>query len=570
MTGMVLLLLLGYWPLPANYGISGTFMEYRNQHLHAGFDLSTNGKVGFPIHCFDDGKIVMLKVQKRGYGRVLYIRHPKRKLVSVYGHLDRFTPRLEKIVSRYIKLRHSRYPGTIVPRKPIPVQKGQVIAYSGESGVGWPHLHFELRNLQNEPVNPTNFGLSVNQDKSAPEFQFLNLYPETPSSTVNGHCRFVRLPVRHSKDGNFIVKPFRISGRVLMSVTIRDTDGRKGPLAIQRIIARLNHHPFYDYQAQVFSFDRFNRSSAVYDLTQTRLSPSTYGFNLFRIPGSDLQSQKQYPTTLQKGQNLMQVSAIDFAGHKVKLNLRFHWQGPSAQPVIPTTLTTASVLLHGQILHAASIHQPVSVPIADTDWTVMSYGLKPSTIRLGNVTIEAKGYNTSPRLIYARFVSKLPEETGLLIVPDTGIEIQPGQIFLSQLNLVMHWKVADIRMGWFRYDDVKKKWKYRETELNDTEHNANAEDFRNGTYAVFLDTASPVIHNNPYFFRNRTAWHITDVGKGVDDSTIILSRGKKTWKMQYDPDRKIAWIDRHLRKGRYKIRVTDIAGNTSSAIGRLH
>jgi len=289
MTGLVLLLMLGYWPLPANYGISGTFMEYRNQHLHAGFDLSTHGEVGFTVRCLDDGKIVMLKVQKRGYGRVLYIRHSKRKLVSVYGHLDRFTPRLEKIVSRYVKLRKSRYPGTIVPKKPIPVLKGEIVAYSGESGVGWPHLHFELRNLLNEPVNPVDYGFSVQSDQSLPVFQFLHIYPETPLSTVNGECKSVQLRLVRSRDGSFTVKPFRITGRVLMSVTIRDTDGRKGPLAIYRIDARLNHRSFYSYQARVFSFDRFNRSSAVYDLAHTRLSPSTYAFNLFQIPGAGLQ-----------------------------------------------------------------------------------------------------------------------------------------------------------------------------------------------------------------------------------------------------------------------------------------
>lgn len=570
MTGILMLLLMGYWPLPANYGITGTFMEYRNQHLHAGFDFSTDGKVGFPVRCFADGKIVLIKVQKRGYGRVLYIRHPKRGLVSVYGHLDRFTPHLEKIVSRYSTLRHTRYPGTIVPQHPIPVQKGQIIAHSGESGIGWPHLHFELRNLSNEPVNPTGFGLSVHEDQSPPEFQFLNLYPETPDSTVNGSCASLRLPLTRTKNGTFTTRPFRISGHVLMSVTIRDTDGRKGPLTVHDITATLNGYPYYRYQATSFSFDQFNRSSAIYDLTRTRLTPSTYSFNLFCIPGSGLHSQKEFPTQFQTGNNRMQVSANDFADHKAILDLQFNWQEASSQPIRPKAFTSSALFLDKRIVSAKDIHQPVSVRVAGQNWNAASYGIIPATLRLGNVSIKANGYNTSPRLIYARPVSALPHETGLKPVSETGIEVQPGLLFLSQLRLTFHWEKGDSRMGWFRYDSIKKKWKYRETELIDTEGNATAKDFRNGQYAVFLDNAAPEVLRNPFYFRDRTAWRITDIGKGVDDTTITLSKGKKKWNMEYDPDRKIAWIDKHLPAGYYELSVSDLAGNISNANGKLH
>ncbi len=569
MTGLLMLLMLSYWPLPANYGITGTFMEYRNQHLHAGFDLSTDGKVGLPVRCFDNGNIVLIKVQKRGYGRVLYIRHPKQKLISVYGHLDRFTPRLEKLVSRYRKLRHTRYPGTIVPRHPIPVQKGQVIAYSGESGVGWPHLHFELRNLNNEPINPTEFGLSVTGDISAPEFQFLNIYPETPSSTINGNCASARFPIKRTKEGVFTTRPFSITGPVLMSVTIRDTDGRKGPLSIHDIKATLNRHPFYRYHADSFSYNRFKRSSAVYDLGRTRLTPSSYSFNLFRIPGSNLLSQEEFPATFQKGLNRMHIYTIDFNQHKAEFEFTFKWQKVSGKLIHPTTFTSSALLLGKHIVSAGAIEYPVFVRISDHTWTAAPYNTVPAVIELGDISLKATGYNTSPRLVYTRQLTSLHHETGLKAIPDTGIEIQPGLVFFSQLDLAFHWKKSDPRIGWFRYDTVKKKWKYRKTELNNAQNSATAKDFRSGRYAVFLDTAAPVIHKNPYFFRERVAWHITDIGKGIDDSSILISRGKQSWKMEYDPDRKIAWTDQTLKKGRYKICVTDLAGNRSSAVGRL-
>ena len=571
MTGMLLLLLLGYWPLPANQGITGTFMEYRNQHLHAGFDLSTGGKVGLPVHCFADGEIVLIKVQKRGYGRVLYVRHPKKKLVSVYGHLDRFMPRLEKLVTRYRKRRHSRYPGTIVPKHPIPVKKGEIIAYSGESGVGWPHLHFELRNFQNEPVNPVPLGFSVKRDSAAPKFQYLNIYPETPFSAVNGVCKGYRIPVKRAKSGSFTVPRVQINGPVLFTATIRDTDGRKGPIAVYSITVKLNKTTVYQYCANRFSYDRFNRSSAVYDIGRTRLSPSTYSFNLFRVPGANLVSQKSFQRHFKKGENRLQVIATDFAGHKARLDFHFTWKKNTSGPYPPETFTTSALLTKGKVLPAANVRQPVSVRIAHRNWKSVSYDkLRPGTLRLGQISVVADGYTTTPRLIFARHPSHIPEENGLTVIPESSIEIQPGQLFLNRLTLTFHWKKNTPKMGWYRYDTVKKKWKYRDTELNPGKAVATAGDFRNGTYGVFLDHAAPVIHKNPYYYRNRTAWHITDVGKGVDDRTITLSKSGKKWQMEYDPDRKIAWIDSHLRKGRYKIRVKDLAGNIAEATGTLH
>ncbi len=570
MSGILFLLLLGYWPLPANYGITGTFMEYRNQHLHAGFDLSTDGKVGFPVHCFDDGKIVLIKVQKRGYGRVLYIRHPKRKLVSVYGHLNRFSPGVEKLVSRYQIIRNTRYPGTIIPNRPIPVRKGQVIAWTGESGVGWPHLHFELRNLNNEPVNPVNYGFSVATDQSPPIFQSLNLYPETPSDTINGRCRPLRLPIRKLKSGDFTTFPFRISGSVLMSITILDTDGRKGPLAVHEIQASLNRKSFYRYHANIFSYDRFNRASSVYDLSRTRLSPATYSYNLFRIEGSGLLSQEISPMTFKTGKNLLTITTEDFAGHKILLHSTFHWQKQTKAGVLPETFTTVAVLLKGEIVPASEIHDPVSTQLKGENWLVVPYGETAGNVKLGEISLLAEGYNTHPRLLFVRKKKNLPKEKGLTRIPGTGIEIEPGQLFLSRLTLSYRWQKENPAMGWFRYDEIRKKWKYRNSVFSGKNRRISASDFRNGIYALFLDTVAPVIHGNPYLFRNRTAWRVTDLGKGVDDTSIeIMGKGKKL-KMEYDPDRKIAWVDGHLPKGNYKIIVKDLAGNTSSAKGRLH
>ena len=48
-------------------------------------------------------------------------------------------------------------------------------AFRGQTGVGAPHLHFEIRTANNEPLNPLGFeGLKVS-DTQPPEFRRLRL-----------------------------------------------------------------------------------------------------------------------------------------------------------------------------------------------------------------------------------------------------------------------------------------------------------------------------------------------------------------------------------------------------------
>src|SRR5688572_33071652 len=130
------------WPLQQNYGISATFGESRSDHYHAGIDLSTNGETGLPVLAVADGSIYRMKIQKRGYGKALYIQHAN-GTQSVYAHLEGYSQELglQKMYAAKASRMGTRYVGDIFVDPPIRVRQGEVVAFSGESGAGLRHLH---------------------------------------------------------------------------------------------------------------------------------------------------------------------------------------------------------------------------------------------------------------------------------------------------------------------------------------------------------------------------------------------------------------------------------------------
>ncbi|GMB95670.1 M23 family metallopeptidase [Helicobacter sp. NHP22-001] len=124
-------------PLESFKRVSSTFAKRYHPILHrmanhTGVDLST--PIGTPVYATANGVVGFAgRGWNGGYGRLLKLYHPF-GFKTYYAHLKR-----------------------IVVKNGEFVKKGQLIAYSGSSGMSTgPHLHYEVRFL-NKPINPMDF-----------------------------------------------------------------------------------------------------------------------------------------------------------------------------------------------------------------------------------------------------------------------------------------------------------------------------------------------------------------------------------------------------------------------------
>ena len=167
--------------------LSGNFGELRANHFHGGVDFKTQGVVGKPVRCIADGYISRVTVTPGGYGQAVYITHHN-GYTSVYGHLQKFKPEVEKLVEAY-QYEHEVF---VVDMKfspeQFPLKQGEIFALAGNEGYSFgPHLHMEIRRTDTgEYIDPLQFYMDKVKDTTAPRATHVMIYPQPGEGVVNG------------------------------------------------------------------------------------------------------------------------------------------------------------------------------------------------------------------------------------------------------------------------------------------------------------------------------------------------------------------------------------------------
>jgi hypothetical protein len=275
------------WPLEAEPAITSTFCEYRPGHFHSGIDLKTWGRVGLNVYAVDDGYVWRIKVSPWGSGRALYLKLADGRC-AVYFHLSGFAPFIQAVVEGEQE-RVKRYSIDFFPKPwEMPVSRGQVVAFSGESGTGGPHLHFEVRDSLNRPLNPMKNGFPLD-DSVAPTVTGFSLTPLGVKATIEDGHRAIVVPVRHVRPGFFQAeRSVRISGPVGLGIRLYDrADAARNRLAVYGMDLYVDERLRFRTRYDQFSFSQTRQVDLDRDFSLIWSGQGRFQ-RLYRVGGNEL------------------------------------------------------------------------------------------------------------------------------------------------------------------------------------------------------------------------------------------------------------------------------------------
>ncbi|WP_371873508.1 M23 family metallopeptidase [Seonamhaeicola sp. ML3] len=208
-------------PLDIPLILSGTFAELRSNHFHSGIDLKTQQRVGLNVKACADGFVSRIKISNYGYGKAIYVTHPN-GYTTVYAHLQKFEPEIEAYIKQQQYKKESYEIELFPSADTLPIKKGQLIAYSGNSGgSGGPHLHFEIRDNAQRPVNPMLFGIDI-ADTKKPFVKSLYAYPLDNNTFVNNSNEKQKLRLIPIEGGNYVVESIKAIGNIGFGIETND------------------------------------------------------------------------------------------------------------------------------------------------------------------------------------------------------------------------------------------------------------------------------------------------------------------------------------------------------------
>ena len=208
-------------PLDITLVLSGTFGELRSSHFHSGLDIKTKQKTGLKVYSAAEGYVSRIKISHYGYGKAIYITHPN-GYTTVYGHLQKLSDRLEKYIKECQYEKESFEVEVFPGSEELIITSDEIIAYSGNTGgSGGPHLHFEIRDNQERPMNPMLFGIDV-KDSKAPFVSAVYAYPKDENAIINGKNERVPLRLIPQKGGDYEVEKINAYGNIGFGITAYD------------------------------------------------------------------------------------------------------------------------------------------------------------------------------------------------------------------------------------------------------------------------------------------------------------------------------------------------------------
>lgn len=371
-------------PLDVDLVLSGTFGELRSNHFHSGLDIKTQQREGLNVLASAAGYISRINVATYGYGKALYVQHPN-GYTTVYGHLQKFSPEIEAYIKK-IQYAKESYDVEVYPDAgELPVSKGDIIAFSGNTGgSGGPHLHFEIRDANQHPMNPKKFGINV-KDSRPPTINSLFAYPLGEEAHINGNATRQRIRLIPLQDGSFKTEQINACGDIGFGISVYDQqDAAANNNGVYKIEANLNGDPVFEMNMDKFSFTETRHLNQLidYEYFSTNKSRVTKLFHGDNNPLSIYQNvRNQGKLNIEDSLNYVySIKVLDFEGNERLIRIPIQGKHPG------TTISRAQNATE----HFVYANQPYNVEENGIDIYIPKGSLYEDTyldIKFGNESV---------------------------------------------------------------------------------------------------------------------------------------------------------------------------------------
>ncbi len=520
------------FPTDASRQINSGFADYRLAHFHGGIDISTNGKIGYPVFATKSGYVDRVSVSPFGYGKMIALRHND-STYTLYGHLSGFSKEIERRVEE-AQQDENKY-GVDLRFKPdeIKVNRGEVIAFTGATGVGGPHLHFEVHDQNYFMIDPLLYGTL-----DVPDYRTPRIFNVAVRGFISGNVEISKVVksegTYHAKQIFYLDEPFYF---IIHAADAYGSGKFKRPP--KYVLLKIDGKNFISLNLTRIDEDDYLDVGSIVDLGLSRRSKTYYmlyvgraiPFSVFSpaLPLSGLVDQN-----IQNGTHSYEIVVEDEHDNRASVSGKFVLDIPGS-------------------LKNSSAAGPTIAPFLE------------KIVRLSpDLTIDF------PANCFTKNI-----DVDVKMLSQKSFEILSSEEPLRR-KVNVTWKVDDSKLRLFR--KTRNRWSYVDCN-NDGKVLTAKIGYRTGEFALLRDDTPPVIgrigfaRKNPFYRsviptnlnKAFVYFKVSDKLSGVNTDEIILRVGDKKFLCEYDCDKHaaICQVDARLLRQEKKVEVVvqDNAGN---------
>ena len=233
-------------------------------------------------------------MQPYGYGKALYVKL-KDGNIAVYAHLSAYNKKITKYLKNVQKKSGNYNQNIYLKKNQIPVKKGEVIAYTGSTGIGSPHFHFEIRDNMDRNLHTLSFYPEF-KDKIFPTITSLITVAKSEDAIANGSKTYRKIKLRKRSYNAYKADTIKYHGAIGLAVNCYDQSYQTAnKTGVYKLELYLDGNLFYQSKVDetYYSKNHYINLDRFFHLVKYR---KKYYQKLFREPENKLKiySHKNY------------------------------------------------------------------------------------------------------------------------------------------------------------------------------------------------------------------------------------------------------------------------------------